>query len=94
MEGKIKTTDMKVNWYVYIIMILPSIALVLLLFSLIQTSLGCLPFHDFALNQDTQVSICSKVVLTCNKILVYMFALVRFYRKYFGLQQGCQDVST
>ncbi|XP_065890770.1 probable ATP-dependent DNA helicase HFM1 isoform X2 [Dysidea avara] len=35
MDGKIKSTDMKVN-------------------CLIQAALGCLPLHDFALNQDTQ----------------------------------------
>lgn len=60
MNGKIKTTDMKVNWCVSLLSV-PVWAVLLALTlmsaascSLIQATLGCLPVQDFALNQDTQ----------------------------------------
>ena len=58
MNGKIKSTDMKVNWYVItcnslMLLMLPSLGSC----SLIQATLGCLPVQEFALNQDSQVTV-------------------------------------
>ena len=67
MNGKIKSTDMKVNWYEDIIVIFVSshkFYFTNIPLSLIQAALGCLPIQEFGLNQDTQVAMTYKFTTT------------------------------
>ena len=75
MSGKIKSTDMKVNWYDYE-QVGRHVDYSFFICSLIQAALGCLPVQEFALNQDTQVH----VVLVCSSsITINIISLMSFH---------------